>query len=147
MKADLAWEIAETAHTLRRYYDRRAQALGVTRAQWRVLAVLGREPGLKQVSLAERLDIEPITLSRTVDRLEQSGLVARRPDPCDRRAWRLELTPSAEPLLAKLVGLAEEMADEAFGGLSPSEVQVLRDRLASIRGNINRCEGTRKAVA
>lgn len=147
MKSDLAWEIAETAHALRRFYDRRVQQLGVTRAQWRVLAVLGREPGLKQVSLAERLDIEPITLSRTIDRLQQAGLVTRRPDPADRRAWRLELTKAAEPLLAKLVELANEMAGEAFDGLAPDEVTALRAQLASIRSNLCERDETRKAVA
>ncbi len=147
MKADLAWDIAETAHALRRFYDRRAQVLGVTRAQWRVLAVLGREPGLKQVSLAERLDIEPITLSRIIDRLEGAGLVARAPDPSDRRAWRLELTAAATPLLTQLRGLAEDMAGEAFAELSVAEVEAMRRALATIRANISNRESLRKAVA
>ena len=61
---ELAWNVSETAHTLRRLYGRRAQSLGVTRAQWRVLKHLALEPGLKQVELAERMDVEPITLCR-----------------------------------------------------------------------------------
>ena len=65
---ELAWELAETSRTLRRHFDRRASALGVTTAQWRALAWLGHEPGLKQVELAERLDVEPITAGRIVDR-------------------------------------------------------------------------------
>ena len=147
MKADLAWEIGETAHALRRYFNRRVHQLGVTRAQWRVLVVLGREPGLKQVALAERLDIEPITLSRIVDRLEQSGLVARKPDPADRRAWRLELTAEAAPLRAQLIELANEMASEAFEGLAPDEIARLRAQLASVRGRISEQEEARRAVA
>ena len=147
MKAELAWDIAETSHALRRYYDRRAQALGITRAQWRVLAFLRRSPGQKQVCLADRLDVEPITLSRIVDRLENSGLVARHPDPTDRRAWLLGLTPAAEPLVAKLFGLAGEMAEQAFAGLSDEEVQQMRDSLAAIRVNVNERDDGRKAVA
>jgi len=147
MKADLAWEIGETAHALRRYFNRRVHQLGVTRAQWRVLVVLGREPGLKQVALADRLDIEPITLSRIVDRLEQSGLVARKPDPADRRAWRLELTAEAAPLRAQLIELANEMASEAFEGLAPDEIARLRAQLASVRGRISEQEEARRAVA
>ena len=61
---ELGWDIAATAQALRRHYDRRAGEIGVTRAQWRVLAWLSREPGLKQVELAERLDIEPISACR-----------------------------------------------------------------------------------
>ncbi|MEO5809972.1 MAG: MarR family transcriptional regulator [Sphingomicrobium sp.] len=147
MKADLAWDIAETAHALRRFYDRRAQTLGVTRAQWRVLAMLSREPRLKQVSLAERLDIEPITLSRIIDRLAEAGLVARAPDPADRRAWRVELTTKAEPLIAQLFGLAEGMADEVFAALGDDEVTAMRAGLATIRKNICDRETVQKAVA
>ena len=92
---DLPFEIAETAHAMRRAFDRRAVSLGVTRAQWKVLFRLTRFPGLRQVELAEMLDVEPITLSRIVDRLEEASLVERVPDPADRRAWRLQVTENA----------------------------------------------------
>src|ERR1044072_7398549 len=73
---DLPFQIAETAHALRKSFDRRASVLGVTRAQWKVLLRLTRMPGLRQVELADMLDVEPITLSRIVDRLEGVGHVA-----------------------------------------------------------------------
>src|SRR6478672_12744301 len=97
----LPFELAETAHALRRAFDRRAVTLGVTRAQWKVLFRLSRTPGLRQVELADMLDIEPITLCRIVDRLEEAGLVERMRDPEDRRAWRLHVTASAQPLVEK----------------------------------------------
>ena len=147
MNHELGWEIAETANALRRYFDRRAQDLGITRSQWKVLARLRREPGQKQVCLADRLDIEPITLSRIIDRLEQSGLVSREPDPADRRAWRLYLTPQAEPIMAKLFGLADEVSDEVFAGISGDQINDLRGTLNVIRGNIDGQELARKAVA
>ena len=74
---DLLFEINETARAVRRAFDQRAAEVGVTRPQWRVLARLKRESGLRQVELAERLDMEPITLCRIVDRLEEAGLVER----------------------------------------------------------------------
>jgi MarR family transcriptional regulator, transcriptional regulator for hemolysin len=132
----LAWEIGETAHALRRAFDRRASELGVTRAQWRVLAHLGRGPGQRQVELADRMDIEPITLCRIVDRLEDGGLVERRRDPADRRAWQLYLTGKAEPLLEKLHRLADTMSDEAFAGMSKPVIEAVRDALAQIRSNL-----------
>ena len=49
-----------------------AVGLGVTRAQWKVLFKLTRKPGLRQVELADMLDLEPITLCRIVDRLEEA---------------------------------------------------------------------------
>ena len=132
----LPFEIGETAHALRRAFDRRAATLGVTRAQWKVLFRLSRTPGLRQVELADILDVEPITLSRILDRLEEAGLVERLRDPDDRRAWRLEVTSKAQPLIAKLRALAEELMDEAFAGLSEDELALMRSKLAKIRDNI-----------
>jgi DNA-binding MarR family transcriptional regulator len=133
----IPWEIAETAHAVRRAFDRRAAPLGVTRAQWRVLAWVGHEPGLRQVKLADHLDVEPITLCRIVDRLEEAGLVERRRDPEDRRAWRLHLTPKGEPLVEQLRTLAGEMAREAFAGVSPEAVEALSRSLARVRDTLS----------
>lgn len=133
----LPWEIAETAHAVRRAFDRRAAPLGVTRAQWRALAWVGHEPGLRQVELADHLDIEPITLCRIVDRLEEAGFVERRRDPEDRRAWRLHLTAKGEPLVEQLRTLAGEMAREAFAGVSTEAVEVLSAALARVRENLS----------
>ena len=133
----LPFEIAETAHSLRRAFDRRVAPLGVTRAQWRALAWLARQPGLRQVELADHLDVEPITLCRIVDRLEEAGLVERRRDPEDRRAWRLHLTPKGVPLVEQLRALAGELAREAFEGVPAETIDTLREALARVRDNIS----------
>ena len=133
----LPFEIAETAHALRRAFDRRAAALGVTRAQWKVLFRLSRMPGLRQVELADMLDVEPITLSRIVDRLAVGNLVERRADPADRRAWRLYVTESAKPLVEKLRHLGEAMTDEAFAGIPEGRLDALRETLSHIRDNLS----------
>ena len=144
---ELAWELAETSRTLRRHFDRRASVLGVTTAQWRALAWLGHEPGLKQVELAERLDVEPITAGRIIDRLEESGLVERQPDPVDRRVWRLALTEKAMPIFERLGNIAEEMAEQAFEGLTMEQIEEIRARLARIRENVSRAdEALRKSA-
>jgi DNA-binding MarR family transcriptional regulator len=133
---ELAWQISETSHALRRFYDRRVAELGVTRAQWRVIATLGHHDGMKQVELADRLDVEPISACRIVDRLEEAGLVERKRDPADRRAWRLSLTAKAEPVREKLRELADEMSLEAFAGLSGEELELIQGALARVRENI-----------
>lgn len=135
---DLLFEINETARAIRRLFDQRASAMGVTRAQWRVLARLKREPGLRQVELAERLDMEPITLCRIVDRLEEAGLVERKTDPSDRRAWLLELTAKADPVVRQLRALARGIAEEAMDGIRETELRELQERLAAIRTNVAR---------
>ena len=135
---DLLFEINETARSIRRAFDQRAATMGVTRPQWRVLARLKRESGLRQVELAERLDMEPITLCRIVDRLEEAGLVRRKPDPSDRRAWLLELTDKAAPVLKKLMALAHDLALEATNGIEQDRLKTLQNQLASIRANVAR---------
>ena len=144
---ELAWEIGETSHAMRRFYDRRAAQLGVTRAQWRVIAVLGHRPGMKQVELADRLDVEPISACRIVDRLVEAGLVERQRDPGDRRAWRVSLTARAQPLRERLGALADEMSLEAFAGIGDAELEVVRAALARVRDNIAQREEARQASA
>lgn len=141
----LPFEIGETAHALRKAFDRHAVGLGVTRAQWKVLFRLARQPGLRQIELADMLEIEPITLSRIVDRLEEARLVERRPDPSDRRAWRLHVTALAQPLIAKLRGIADEMIGEAFDGIDPKDVEITRRVLARARENVCRNNALNRA--
>jgi DNA-binding MarR family transcriptional regulator len=134
----LPFEIGETAHALRKAFDRRAVGMGVTRAQWKLLFRLERNPGLRQIELADMLDIEPITLSRIVDRLEEAGLVERLADPSDRRAWRLHVTAKAQPLIEKLRAVADEMISEAFAGIDPHDIAIARAVLARGRENAGR---------
>lgn len=142
----LPFEIAETAHSLRRAFDRRAAGLGATRAQWKVLFRLTHTPGLRQVDLAEILDIEPISLCRIVDRLQEAGLVERTRDPDDRRAWRLHVTAKAEPLVERLKAVASELFDEAFAGIRPDEIEKVREMLARVRENVGRAGSSDRAV-
>jgi DNA-binding MarR family transcriptional regulator len=131
----LPFKIGETAHALRKAFDRRAVGLGVTRAQWKVLFRLDRQPGLRQIELADMLDIEPITLTRIVDRLGESGLVERRADPADRRAWRLHVTARAQPLIAKLKDIAAELTADAFAGIDPKDIEITTQVLERVREN------------
>ena len=105
---DLLFLLHDVGRLLRHESDRRASAHGMTRAQWVILFWLERQPGLSQKELAEILEVEPITVARLIDRLEARGMVERRPDPKDRRMWRLHLLPPAMPVLAEM---EEERAD------------------------------------
>jgi len=134
----LPFEISETAHALRKAFDRRACGHGVTRAQWKVLFRLNRNPGMRQIELADMLDIEPITLSRIIDRLEESDLVERLADPTDRRAWRLHVTAKAQPLIEKLRAIADDMLAEAFAGIDPKDIEITRQVLGRVRENASR---------
>jgi len=141
----LPFEIGETAHALRKAFDRLAVGLGVTRAQWKVLFKLTRTPGLRQVELADMLDLEPITLCRIVDRLEEAGLVERTRDPEDRRAWRLHVTAKAQPLVDKLQAVGADLVEHAFAGIDRKDIELTRQVLARIRDNAGRTAAIKRA--
>jgi DNA-binding MarR family transcriptional regulator len=141
----ITFEIGETAHALRKAFDRRAASFGVTRAQWKVLFKLSRRPGMRQVELADLLEIEPITLCRIVDRLEEAQLVERTRDPEDRRAWRLHVTREAQPLVAKLKAIGADLIDEAFADIDAGDLETARRVLEQIRENVSRAAATNRA--
>lgn len=125
--------VSDTARLLRRRFEQRSRHLGLSRAQWQVLAHVSRHEGAKQACLAEMMDIEPITLTRLLDRMEEAGWVERRPDPNDRRARLLYLTPQARPKLAEMRVLAEQIHGELLSRLTPEVRAALLQALACIR--------------
>jgi MarR family transcriptional regulator for hemolysin len=133
---ELAFTLHDVARLLRTYADQRAAEFGITRAQWAVMARLDRSEGLKQAELAEMLDLQPITLTRLLDRLCDNGLIERRPDPEDRRAKRLFLTPAARPLLGHLDRLAEELLATALAGIDPFAVRQMQASLLIAKANL-----------
>jgi DNA-binding MarR family transcriptional regulator len=139
-----AFEISETARAIRRDFDRRATALGATRAQWRVLARLSRQDGARQIDLADALDVEPISLCRMIDRLEEAGFVERRRDPTDRRAWRIHLTTKSRPIIARLQALADIFHQEMLGGIAPKDLAATRRLLSQVRENLATIEAGAK---
>jgi MarR family transcriptional regulator, transcriptional regulator for hemolysin len=131
-----AIEIIETARIMRRDFDRRAAVLGATRAQWRVLAKLSLCDGQRQIELADALDVEPITLCRMVDRLEEAGFVERRRDEEDRRAWRIHLTPKAAPVIAEIEKQVDIFQADMLAGIPDAERATASRVLARVRENI-----------
>jgi MarR family transcriptional regulator, transcriptional regulator for hemolysin len=131
----------DIARLMRKRYEQRARPLGLTRAQWQVLAHLQRHEGINQSGLADLLEIEPITIARLLDRMEEAGLVERRADPADRRARRLFLTERAQPMLERGRVLGDEVRAEAFIGLDAAERESLIDMLLRVRGNLSEKRG------
>lgn len=128
--------VHDLARAIRLYADQKASRFGMTRAQWAVLAKVERTEGLKQTELAELMDVQPITLTRLIDRLCDNGLIERRNDTEDRRAKRLYLTPAAAPVLKQLHALRAEITDAALQGFSGAEIAKLASQLESIRDNV-----------
>ncbi len=135
-RREIGFLISDVARLLRTYVDQQAGRLGMTRAQWVVLARLERSEGLKQSELAEMLDIQPITLTRLVDRLCENGMVERRSDPNDRRAKRLFLTAQARPLMDRLAVLGEQAMANVLPGIDDDDISLLISKLGLVRGNL-----------
>ncbi len=136
-----AFEIVETARLIRREANKRAAVLGATKAQWRVLAHLKRRgDGARQIDLAESLDVEPITLCRMIDRLEEAGFVERRRDEHDRRAWRIHLTEAAAPMLAQLEEMGIAFNADMLAGIPQADRETVLRVLGQMRDNLDRNE-------
>ncbi|WP_298196235.1 MarR family winged helix-turn-helix transcriptional regulator [Novosphingobium sp.] len=132
---NLAFAFADIARLIRKRFDAE-RPCGLTGAQWRVLGAVVREPGLNQGQLAERLDVEPITVCRMIDRMQQHGLIERRSDPQDRRSRRLYAAPHAEQLLAQLVEPGEQLVARMTRGMVPADHQALSDLIRVVRANL-----------
>jgi MarR family transcriptional regulator, transcriptional regulator for hemolysin len=136
IEREVAFTINDVARLLRTYADQRARDLGMTRAQWAVLARIEKSEGLKQIELADTLDLQPISLTRLIDRLCDSGLIERRSDPDDRRAKRLYLTPAARPVLDGLARLGKDIMTTVLAGLEPAAVEQLLAQLLTLKVNL-----------
>jgi MarR family transcriptional regulator, transcriptional regulator for hemolysin len=147
LNREFAFSLNDVARMLRTYADQKGSQLGITRAQWVVLVRLDRFEGLKQSELAEMLDLQPITLTRLLDRLCESGLIERRADPNDRRAKRLYLTPAARPMLVSLGDLGEDLMATALAGVDREAVEKMVTQLAIVKENLRRAIQDRTAPA
>jgi len=136
INVDFLFALFEVQRMLRLYADKEARRFGLTRAQWAVLAKLERTEGLKQTEIADLMEIQPITLTRLIDKLCDAGLIERRSDDTDRRVNRLYLTQASRPLMEKLAVLRSEITQSALASLSNEETHQLVDQLESVKDNI-----------
>lgn len=137
IRPSLGYLLADASRLLRRRFDQESRDLPMTSAQLQIVARLERNEGISQACLAALLEIEPMTLSRHVDRMEVAGLVVRQPDPADRRARRLFTTEHARALLVPMRERAAVVYDEALAGLPPEERERLLAALERITENLS----------
>ncbi|MBO9579929.1 MAG: MarR family transcriptional regulator [Sphingobium sp.] len=137
----IAFVINDVARLFRRRFDERTRSFGITGPQMRALVQIMRFPGINQGALADRLDVEPITTCRMVDRLEQANLVERRRDPQDRRAWQLFLTNAAEPIAQQLQAIGQSVLNDSLEGIGETDHGAVMAVLKQIRDNLNRAAG------
>lgn len=128
--------LSDVTLLFRKHFDRRAVAFGLTRAQWRATKVLYHREGLRQTELAEFLEMEPIAVGRVIDRLQAAGFVERRPDPKDRRAWRLYVTEQSREVIGGMELIARGLRKDATQGIAHSELEQALAVIGRIKDNL-----------
>ncbi len=134
----LGFVLVDVARLLRRRFEKALEnaGLGLTVVEARTLAVVSRRPGLRQSTLADELSVEPMTLVGFLDRLEAAGLVERIPDPADRRAKLIRLTPSAANIVRRIRAIGKQVREEAERGIDPAVLETMRLTLLKLQDNI-----------
>ena len=125
------------ARGMRKSFDRRAADLGLSSAQWRLLINVSRLGHSTQARLADVLEIEPISVSRLVDRMETAGWVQREADPADRRAKRVVPTAKALAIYAEMKLKATDVYTDALQGVSEADRAILIKSLTTILTNLS----------
>jgi MarR family transcriptional regulator for hemolysin len=139
--------VTEISRLLSRNFNQRMRKHGLTQTQWHALVVLSKGEGMKQAELAELLQVQPISLARLVDRMETAGWIERRPDPNDRRAIQLYLTPRVEPMLDEMEIAGVATREEAFAGFSTTEREQLLLMLDRVNTNLREAESATAQLA
>lgn len=137
----LGFLLSTCARLLRKRFEQNSQGSGLTLSQWKVLVYLSTNEGINQAGLADLLDVEPITLARSVDKLQAMKLIERRPNPADRRSWLLHLMPAADEKIQLAKRIGDATRAEALAGISAADRDQLLKTLQRIEHNLaSACE-------
>lgn len=139
--------VHDTARLLRLRFEAHGRALGLSSAQWRLLVRLWKEGRATQARLAELMEIEPISVSRLVTRMEQAGWVSRESDPNDRRIRMVVPTPKTMDALSDIRQVADGVYDEAMAGLGEDRRQALIAGLTAVLSNLSGAKAAQAAPA
>jgi DNA-binding MarR family transcriptional regulator len=135
----------DAARLLRKRFEENAGRFGLSSAQWRLLVRVWKEEGVAQARLAELLEVEPISVSRLIDRMEEGGWIERRPDINDRRVRCICLTERSRAIFSEMRGVADKVYEIALAGLSADDRKAILEGLKTIISNLN--DDDRRAAA
>lgn len=133
----LGFLIHDAARLMRKRFEARAVGYGLSAAQWRLLVRLVKDEGVAQARLAELLEIEPISVSRLLDRMEEGGWIERRPDANDRRVRMIFPTAKSRAAFAEVKSMAGEVYEQAMAGLPAQTRKATIEGLAAIVNNLS----------
>ncbi len=135
-RAPMGYLIHEVARLMKRRFEDEARLHDITLPQWRTLSQIALTEGVTQAQLAANIDVDPMTMSGILNRLEKRGLIDRFPDPADSRAKLARLTAEGEALFetARTVGFA--MYEAALQGVSKADQDLVVAALSKMRDNL-----------
>ena len=136
LKREISLKLTVIARVMRNRFDMSVTPNGITRSQWTLIALVANRPGASQRTIAERLEMTAAAAGRLIERLCSDGLLERRQDTKDKRAWRVYLTPAAEPMLALLANMGRAIETRTFAGLSHQEIGQLAILLDKLHSNL-----------
>lgn len=129
----LIWASA-TEEMLHAFEGNLARAGGLAQTQFFVLILLKRNPeGLSVGALAEGVAVTSQTMTRTIDRMQGAGLCQRYPDPSDRRAWLVRLSPAGEDLLAQVLPAHYKWVSQLMSHFDEQERVVLKKLMLKLK--------------
>lgn len=139
LKRSISLKLIVLARHLRIGFDHEVARIGVTRAQWTLIAAVARNPGATQRTIAAALEVTEVTAGRLIDRLCDDGYLERRENPSDRRGYRVYLTPAAQPVLEKLGAIAQIQEHELFQGFEDPDLARMETLLDLVYQNLSEC--------
>ena len=137
MTESIGFILNDSARLYRRAFNARVKDSGITALQWRLITYLKRHAGIRQGPLAELIEVEPITLTRIVDRMEEAGWVERVADPKDRRARLLHPTDKSREIVEPLRAIVNALVADMAEGLTKREQDLLAQLLERISANLS----------
>lgn len=138
MESPLGSDLARLVRIWRALIDHRLRPLELTQTHWVTLHNIHQlPPEQSQIQLAKAIGIEQPSLVRTLDQLEDKGLISRQTCANDRRAKRIKLTEKAGPLIKEMEAVICHTRREILSGISPDEVEVLLGLIRRLEHNIN----------
>jgi len=141
----LGFLLHDAGRLMRKRFEHHSSRYGLSSAQWRLLVRVFKEEGVAQARLAELLEIEPISVSRLIDRMADAGWIERRNDATDRRVRSIYLTERSRKVFDEMRGVADEVFEQAQTGLTPEQRAATIHGLKTIIANLT--DADQKAAA
>lgn len=132
----IGYVLWDVMRLVRKQYQAESGPNCLTIAQAKALFHISLHEGIRQVELAELLEIKPMSLVRVIDSLMAEELVERRPDPKDRRAHQIFLLPAAHERLVHIKSASDRIWAEALRGLTVDERAHFVTMLERIHSNL-----------